>query len=178
MSLPDLTAKLAAQLMAKSHEIFTAAAFALLSVAAQAQLGAMAQPMPTADGIPAHQGMQTMDMDKAKDMGKDMAKDMGKGKGHGMDMKSMMTSMNETMGQMKSSGNIDIDFARMMRMHHQAAVTMAEAELKSGKDPQMRVMAKDIIYAQKKEIAMLDKFLAKRGVSDMRMSSPAMPMAQ
>ena len=174
MSLPDLTAKLAAQLMAKSHEIFTAAAFALLSVAAQAQLGAMAQPMPTADGIPAHQGMQTMDMDKARDM----AKDMGKGKGHGMDMKSMMTSMNETMGQMKSSGNIDIDFARMMRMHHQAAVTMAEAELKSGKDPQMRVMAKDIIYAQKKEIAVLDKFLAKRGVSDMRMSSPAMPMAQ
>ena len=37
---------------------------------------------------------------------------------------------------------------------------MAEAELRDGKDPQMKKMAKAIIAAQKKEIAMFDKFLA------------------
>ena len=46
----------------------------------------------------------------------------------------------------------------------------------NGKDPQMRSMAKDIIRAQKKEIAMFDKFLAKRGDPGMKMGSPAMPM--
>ena len=71
---------------------------------------------------------------------------------------------------MKPSGNVDIDFAMMMREHHQSAITMAEAELQNGKDPQMRVMAKDIIYAQKKEIAVFDKFLAKQGVQGMKKS--------
>ena len=90
--------------------------------------------------------------------------------GKGMDMKPMMTDMHDKMSAMKSSGNTDVDFAMMMRVHHQSAITMAEAELKNGKDPQMRVMAKDIIYAQKKEIAVFDKFLAKRGEPGMKMS--------
>ena len=95
-------------------------------------------------------------------------------KGSGMDMKSMMMDMEGKMSAMKPSGNTDVDFAMMMRMHHQAAITMAEAELQNGKDPQMRVLAKDIIYAQKKEIAIFDKFLAKRGDSGMKMGEPAM----
>ena len=53
---------------------------------------------------------------------------------------------------------------------------MAEAELQNGKDPQMRVMAKEIISAQKKEIAAFEKFLAKRGEPGMKMDSRAMPM--
>ena len=96
----------------------------------------------------------------------------------GMDMKSMMSDMNEKMMAMKPTGNTDVDFAMMMRVHHQSAVTMAEAELQSGKDPQMRAMAKNIIRAQKKEIAMFDKFLAKRGEPGMNMGSPAMPMSK
>ncbi len=39
---------------------------------------------------------------------------------------------------------------------------MAKPLQPNGKDPQMRPMAKDI-GAQKKEIAVFDKFLAKRG---------------
>ena len=97
---------------------------------------------------------------------------------HGMDMKSMMTDMNEKMTAMKPTGNTDVDFAMMMRVHHESAVTMAEAELQNGKDPQMRAMAKDIIRAQKKEIAMFDKFLAKRGQPGMKMGSPALPMSK
>ena len=77
---------------------------------------------------------------------------------------------------MKSTGNVDVDFAMMMRVHHQSAISMAEAELQNGKDPQMRAMAKDIIRAQKKEIAVFDKFLAKRGDAGMKMGEPGMPM--
>ena len=94
----------------------------------------------------------------------------------GMDMQPMMMDMQQKMSTMKSSGNVDVDFAMMMRVHHQSAITMAEAELQNGKDPQMRVMAKDIIRAQKKEISAFDKFLAKRGEPGMKMGNPAMPM--
>ena len=94
----------------------------------------------------------------------------------GMDMKPMMTDMQDKMMAMKSTGNVDVDFAMMMRVHHQSAISMAEAELQNGKDPQMRAIAKDIIRAQKKEIAVFDKFLAKRGDAGMKMGEPGMPM--
>jgi len=64
---------------------------------------------------------------------------------------------------MKMTGNVDVDFAMMMRIHHLGAIDMAEAELRGGKDPQMKKMAKSIIAAQKKEIATFDKFLVKQG---------------
>lgn len=76
------------------------------------------------------------------------------------DMKGMMEGMNEKMTSMPMSGNPDTDFAAMMRIHHQGAIDMAQAELKDGKNAQMRTMAKNIIAAQKKEIAQFDKFLA------------------
>ena len=81
----------------------------------------------------------------------------------GMDMKSMMKNNNDKMASMKMTGNADVDFAMMMRIHHQGAIDMAEAELRDGKDAQMRKLATNIIAAQKKEIAQLDKFLAKSG---------------
>ena len=79
-----------------------------------------------------------------------------------MDMhKSMMKGMKD-MEAMKSSGNIDHDFAMMMKMHHQSALDMAEVELQQGKDSKMRNMAKKIIASQKKEIKEFDQWLAKR----------------
>ena len=83
--------------------------------------------------------------------------------GGAMDMKSMMKDTNDKMGSMAMTGNADVDFAMMMKMHHQGAIDMAEMELKQGKEPQMKKMAKDIIAAQKKEIAQFDKFLASHG---------------
>ena len=80
-----------------------------------------------------------------------------------MDMKSMMKNNDEKMASMKTTGNADVDFAMMMRVHHQGAIDMAQAELRDGKDAQMRKLATSIISAQKKEIAQLDKFLAKNG---------------
>ena len=124
-------------------------------------------PLANAQTGPAN-GMGGMNPDMKKPMPMMTDKGMGMGAA-GMDMKPMMADMQDKMSAMKPSGNTDVDFAMMMRVHHQSAVTMAEAELKNGKDPQMRMMAKDIIRAQKKEIAAFDKFLAKRGEPGMQM---------
>ena len=81
----------------------------------------------------------------------------------GMEMKSMMKDMSDKMSAMPMSGKQDVDFAMMMRVHHQGAIDMAQMELKAGKEPKMRKMAKDIVAAQKKEMAEMDKFLASHG---------------
>ena len=88
----------------------------------------------------------------------------------GMDMKGMMKDNNDKMSSMKMTGNADVDFAMMMRIHHLGAIDMAQAELRDGKDPQMKKMAKAIIAAQKKEIAQFDKFLAKNSLPVDKMS--------
>lgn len=79
----------------------------------------------------------------------------------GQDMMKSMQEMHQKMASMPMSGNQDHDFAMMMRAHHQAGVDMAEAELKHGKDPQMKQAAKKIVADQTKEIKKLDAWLAK-----------------
>jgi len=81
----------------------------------------------------------------------------------GMDMKGMMSSMNDKMASMSSTGNVDVDFAMMMRVHHQGAIDMAQAQLRDGKSAEMKKMATKIIADQKKEIARFDAYLAKNG---------------
>ena len=88
----------------------------------------------------------------------------------GMDMKAMMKDNNDKMSSMEMTGKPDMDFAMMMRMHHQGALQMAEAELRDGKDPHMKSMAKSIIASQKKEIAQFDRFLASHGQKMDKMS--------
>ena len=88
----------------------------------------------------------------------------------GMDMKGMMKDSNDKMSAMKMTGNADVDFATMMRMHHQGAIDMAQAQLRDGKSPEMKKMATSIIAAQKKEMAMFDKFLAKQSAGDKQMT--------
>lgn len=79
----------------------------------------------------------------------------------GMDMKSMMKQNDDKMSAMAVTGKPDVDFAMRMKIHHQGAIDMAQAELRDGQDPQMRKMATAIIAAQKNEIAQFDAFLAK-----------------
>lgn len=94
-----------------------------------------------------------------------------------MDMKTMMKANNEMMSSMEMTGKPDIDFALMMRAHHQGGIKMAEAELRDGKDATMRKMAKTIIAGQKKEIAQLNVFLTKQGYSaDNKHNHSADPM--
>ncbi|HEY7992273.1 MAG TPA: DUF305 domain-containing protein [Stellaceae bacterium] len=72
---------------------------------------------------------------------------------------SGMDKMNHDMDAAPMTGNADHDFVAMMIPHHQGAVDMAEVELKYGKDPAMRRLARDIIAAQKKEIALMQAWL-------------------
>jgi uncharacterized protein (DUF305 family) len=84
--------------------------------------------------------------------------------GHGgsSDMHSKMQSGMQQMQQMKPSGDIDRDFATMMRVHHQQALDMARSEIEHGKSAELKAMARKIIKDQTKEIAQLDAWLKKR----------------
>jgi uncharacterized protein (DUF305 family) len=82
---------------------------------------------------------------------------------HGMadrDMMAGMEKMSHDMGAAPMTGDADRDFVAMMIPHHQGAVAMAETELRYGKDPAMRRLATDIVAAQKKEIAMMQRWQA------------------
>ncbi len=59
------------------------------------------------------------------------------------------------------SGNADVDFVKGMVPHHQGAVEMAKIVLQYGKDPALKKLARDVIRAQDKEIAFMQKWLAK-----------------
>lgn len=110
-------------------------AAAVIACALLSPLALQAQPAP-------HSGMKGAGMDQSLPQGK-------------MDMKAMMKENNDRMASVPMSGNPDVDFAQMMRIHHQGAIDMAQTLLRDGKDPQMLKMAKNIISAQKKEIAEL-----------------------
>ncbi len=75
--------------------------------------------------------------------------------------KSMMMGM-DGMNKMTMTGDIDKDFAMMMKIHHQQAVDMSEMQISHGKSPAMKTMARQIITAQKKEIAKFDQWLAQQ----------------
>ena len=70
---------------------------------------------------------------------------------------SMMNGV-DSMKSMPMTGDIDKDFASMMKMHHQQGVEMAKMELANGKSAEMKAMARKIIAAQQKEIAQFDKW--------------------
>lgn len=63
-----------------------------------------------------------------------------------------MTKMMDGM-TVKPSGSIDEDFAAMMIPHHQGAIDMAMAELRYGKNVQLRRIAQEIVVEQLQEIA-------------------------
>jgi uncharacterized protein (DUF305 family) len=88
--------------------------------------------------------------------------EMHKGAAGSHDMKAAMMMGMDGMQKMTMSGDTDKDFAMMMKMHHQQALHMAEMQLAHGKSPEMKAMAKQIIVAQKKEIAQFDKWLGKQ----------------
>ena len=87
---------------------------------------------------------------------------MQQGSGGAQEMKQAMMAGMDGMGKMQSTGDIDRDFAMMMKMHHQQAVDMANMQLAHGKSSAMKTMARQIIAAQKKEIAQFDRWLAKQ----------------
>jgi uncharacterized protein (DUF305 family) len=72
-----------------------------------------------------------------------------------------MSSGMQKMQAMQPTGDTDKDFAMMMRMHHQQAVEMAQAEIQHGKSAELKKMAQKMVKDQQKEIKQLDDWLAK-----------------
>jgi len=50
------------------------------------------------------------------------------------------------------SGDVDRDFVAMMVSHHQGAIEMAQAELRYGRNEQLRRLAQEIVVTQRQEI--------------------------
>jgi uncharacterized protein (DUF305 family) len=63
-------------------------------------------------------------------------------------MRRMMAGMT-----VQPSGDVDRDFVAMMAPHHQGAIDMAIAELRHGRNSQLRRLAQEIIVTQQEEIA-------------------------
>jgi uncharacterized protein (DUF305 family) len=63
-------------------------------------------------------------------------------------MDRMMSGM-----RVASGGDVDRDFVDVMIPHHQGAIDMAVAELRYGKNPQLKRIAQEIIVDQQQEIA-------------------------
>ena len=62
-------------------------------------------------------------------------------------MRRMMYAMT-----ISPSGDVDRDFVAMMVPHHQGAIEMAMAELKHGRNEQLRRIAQEIIVTQGQEV--------------------------
>jgi uncharacterized protein (DUF305 family) len=75
------------------------------------------------------------------------------------ELKSSMEKMHKAMASVKSSGNSDVDFVKMMLPHHKAAIDMAKTQLMYGKDPEMRRLAQEIITEQQSEIELMHLWL-------------------
>ena len=63
-------------------------------------------------------------------------------------MSRMMAAMT-----IRPSGDVDRDFVAAMIPHHQGAIEMAQAELRHGRNEQLRRIAQEIIVDQTQEIA-------------------------
>jgi uncharacterized protein (DUF305 family) len=85
------------------------------------------------------------------------------------ELEDSMQSMHEALFSLKSTGNNDEDFVRLMLPHHQAALDMAKAELMHGQDPQMRRLAQEIITEQESEIELMQLWLPASALTDCRL---------
>ncbi|WP_051258149.1 DUF305 domain-containing protein [Desulfovibrio cuneatus] len=112
----------------------------------------------------AHNG--TMNMPMMQGMMGNMMDDMKAGKMMPCMMKGcmMQTAMNDSMRQNKTFS--DKAFLSAMIPHHEAAVEMAKAVLKDGKDPQVKQWAEGVIAAQNAEITQMQAWLKALGGND------------
>ncbi len=155
----------------------TLSGLAALALIATAALDAIAQtPTPAAPKAaactPEHAKMGHCKMDGATPAAQDPSKMDHSKMGHGAtptaagdnaSTKAFKAANDKMHGGMNIpfSGNADVDFVKGMIPHHQGAVDMAKIVLEHGKDPALKKLARDIIKAQDKEIAFMNRWLAK-----------------
>lgn len=90
-------------------------------------------------------------------------------------MMDTMHAMMDRMDAMAKTNDPEIDFAKMMTMHHQGAISMANVELKSGSNDSLKRTAAKIINEQQKEITQFQNIIAGINVDN---SDPAFTMEQ
>lgn len=79
------------------------------------------------------------------------------------DQNRMMDSMHAMMDRMMAmpkTNDPEIDFAKMMIMHHQGAINMSNVELQAGTNDSLKRMAQKIITEQQSEIQQFNTILA------------------
>ncbi len=79
------------------------------------------------------------------------------------DQNRMMDTMHAMMSRMEAlpkTNDPEIDFAKMMIIHHQGAISMANVELQDGKNDSLKRTAQKIINEQQAEIMKFDSILA------------------
>lgn len=79
---------------------------------------------------------------------------------HATGFTTAMHQMMNDMQQIPMTGNVDKDFALMMRSHHQGAVDMSQHQISHGKDESLKKLAVEIAEEQKREIKQLEAFIA------------------
>ncbi|NHA05627.1 DUF305 domain-containing protein [Mucilaginibacter rubeus] len=79
---------------------------------------------------------------------------------HGDELMEVMNKMMKDMESQPMKGIVDLDFASMLKIHHQGAINMAKIELQDGKDAKLKTLAQKIIDDQTKEVSDLDKLIA------------------
>ena len=62
----------------------------------------------------------------------------------------------------RPTGDVDADFVAMMVPHHEGAIAIAQAELRSGHNEQLRRLAQEIIVTQRQEIAVMRRAIPPR----------------
>ncbi len=70
-----------------------------------------------------------------------------------------MNDMHHALASITPSGDVNVDFVRLMLPHHRAALDMARTQLLYGTDPQMRRLAQEIITDQQSEIELMQVWL-------------------
>jgi uncharacterized protein (DUF305 family) len=83
-------------------------------------------------------------------------------KGEHPELMEAMSIMGAKMNEIKMTGNVDKDFAMMMKVHHQGAIEMSKGELGDGKEYELKKLAQQIIEEQNKEIKDFDQWLKRQ----------------
>lgn len=86
-----------------------------------------------------------------------------------------MHAMMARMDAMPKTNDPEIDFSKMMIMHHQGAINMANVELQSGSNDSLKRTAQKIITEQQAEIQQFNTILASISVDN---SDPAFTMEE
>lgn len=84
------------------------------------------------------------------------------------EMARAMRRMAQSMAATKMTGDVDRDFMAMMIPHHQAAIDMANVELRTGKEAHVLTLAHNIVAAQQREIADMRSWLHGRRMDRLR----------